>query len=482
MIRFLSDPGSTRPFPPLMERSILAALLAIFILINLLSYQIQPVFSDEPCYTDPAASYILGRGFTSGAWYAQPDGEFFASNVPLHELALIPWLKVFGFGIVQSRSINWLYSIIGILLIWDAIRRAGWVTNPALRLAFCAVTLLTESAYSLNQLGRPDGITFLIAAMAIWAWVLPSPLWRRGLLFAAGIAASWAGLQLIAAFFLICIIGVGIWRLKWITDMIALGFGIIIGLLGLFVLYQHQGVWGRFTESVAPNAGNSARDIYAFSGFFSDRSFLLLAVCFGMIFIRTLCAREPSARKPAIFGTALLLGLPLGLLAFGKFSSHYTWMPALACTLCAAAALERSRPGKLFGSFACGFVLLAVVVGYPRRTGLALVYADDALHAKSHQFVADHITNDDRVIYAAQAYFAVKRITAKSYYYNWYPAIMSEAEAAAVTVMIIEPRTFSELQSKVGGQWRSVGEPMSYPVRRFPNRDTWVELLVYKRL
>jgi hypothetical protein len=464
------------------EMWMLIALLVLFLAANLLALKAQPVFSDEPCYTDPAASFVLGRGFTSGAWYAQPDGEFFASNVPLHELALVPWLKTFGFGILQTRSINWLYSIVGILLIWDAARSAGWINSTWLRLAACGVMLFTETAYSLNQLGRPDGITFLLGAVAVRSFALPSSNWRLWILFIAGAAAAWAGLQLVAAFFLTCLTGLGIWRLRWFREMAALGCGVAAGLLGLFLFYQYHGVWNRFTDSASPNAANSARDIYAFAGFFSDRSFLLLAVCFALIFVSTFFIGGPTARKSALFGGAMLTALPLGLLAFGKFSAHYTWMPALASTLCAAALIERFRPGKLIGAAACTLALLAIAVGYPRRAGISLAFANDDIPRRTEQFTAAHITGDDHVIYAAQAYFPVKRIAAKAYYYNWYPTVMSAAEAAAVTVMIIEPRTFVEMQNKIGGEWNTVGEPLRYPVRRFPNRDTWMELAVYRRV
>ncbi len=473
---------ASRPITIGKELWILTALLVLFVAANLVALSAQPVFSDEPGYADPAASYVLGRGFTSGAWYAQSDGEFFASNVPLHELALVPWLKTFGLGIFQTRSINWLYSIAGILLIWDAARRAGWINSPWLRLAACGVMLFTETAYSLNQLGRPDGITFLIAAAAAWSFVIQSPKWRTSLLFIAGAAAVWAGLQLVAAFFLTCLIGLCLWRLRWFREMAALGSGVSAGMLGLFLFYQHHGVWNRFVASVSPNATTATRDIFAFTGFFSDRSFLLLAACFALIFARALTNGGSATKKTAIFGCAMLAGLPLGLLAFGKFSAHYTWMPALAASLCAAAALERFRPGKLIGTAACVLALLAVAVGYPRRSGIALVCAGDDLHPRTERFAAAHITGDDHVIYAAQAYFPVKRIAAKAYYYNWYPTIMSAAEAAEVTAMIIEPRTLAEMQTKVGGEWRPTGEPLRYPVRRFPNRDAWMELAVYRRI
>ena len=475
------QPAAAHPVTYGRELWILGAMLALFVLANLLALETQPVFSDEPGYTDPAASFVLGRGFTSGAWYAQPDGEFFASNVPLHELALVPWLKAFGFGILQSRSINWLYSIAGILLIWDAVRRHGWIKSPWLRLTVCAMLLFTESAYSLNQLGRPDGITFLIAVTAAWSFGLSHSGWRRCLLLVAGAAAAWAGLQLVAAFCLTCLIGLVLWRLRWSAEIVALGSGVVAGLIGLFLFYQQRGVWERFIDSVLPNTAAASRNIYSYTGFFSDRSFLLLAASAVIIFARSLGGANHGARKTALFGCAMLICLPLGLLACGKFSTHYTWMPMLAATLCAMSVVEQIRCAWLSRVAVTLLMLLAIAVGYPRRAGISLAFAGDDIHLKTEQFVAENIMTDDHVIYAAQAYFPVKRIAAKAYYYNWYPIVMTDAEAAQVTAMIIEPRTFAEMQAKVGGEWHAVAAPLRYPIRRFPSREMWVELAIYRR-
>src|SRR5688572_1207108 len=93
------------------EKWILTALLGVYALLSFLSLGWYPVFIDEPGYSDPSASLLLGQGFTSGAWYAQGYEGFWAGNVPLHQACLYLWMKVFGFSLVAVRSINILYVV-----------------------------------------------------------------------------------------------------------------------------------------------------------------------------------------------------------------------------------------------------------------------------------------------------------------------------------------------------------------------------------
>ena len=94
-------------------------LLAAFLAFNLLTATRYPfVWIDEVMYADPAVNFLLGHGFTSSAWYAQPSGEFWAGNVPLHSALLWVWMKVFGFSITAVRSINYAYLVAVCLLAW----------------------------------------------------------------------------------------------------------------------------------------------------------------------------------------------------------------------------------------------------------------------------------------------------------------------------------------------------------------------------
>src|SRR5258706_1732172 len=89
--------------------AVIALLLAI-LLVNLATALRYPaVCQYEVMYTDPAANLILGKGFTSTAWYVQTGEKFWAANTPLHEMALSGWIRIFGFSPLAVRSINYVW-------------------------------------------------------------------------------------------------------------------------------------------------------------------------------------------------------------------------------------------------------------------------------------------------------------------------------------------------------------------------------------
>jgi len=108
--KIITKMGTHQMKPVLLDKwepAVLLAGLLLFFGVNLFTISLAPQpWGDEPGYTDPAVNLALGRGFTSTTWYAQTGEEFWAGNVPLHQITLAAWLKVFGFGIDQVRSIN----------------------------------------------------------------------------------------------------------------------------------------------------------------------------------------------------------------------------------------------------------------------------------------------------------------------------------------------------------------------------------------
>ena len=91
-------------------------------------------------YTDPAANFSFGAGFTSTAWYAQRYDAFWAGNVPLHALLLGAWLKLVPFGPSGVRSLNFLLVALAVVFFWRASERVEGFT-PSLRLALCLLLL-----------------------------------------------------------------------------------------------------------------------------------------------------------------------------------------------------------------------------------------------------------------------------------------------------------------------------------------------------
>jgi hypothetical protein len=463
-----------------LEIPLLVTLILGFILLNIPLSKFQIVFADEPGYTDPAVSAVLGQGFSSGAWYAQNDEAFFAGNVPLHELLLIPWLKLFGFGLLQVRSINWLYVALGCALIWDLLRQTGWIKRPLNRLGIVTLLLFGETSYLLCHLGRPDGITFLLATAGLWLLSLSNRQLRLALFVLIGALSSWAGLQLVAYWIILSLIGLGFYRFKYFHEMIALGSGTLLGLAGLYLLYQHFGVWDDFLKSILPHTTSSSRSKYAFTGFYGDRSFLLLGLASCLIFSSELPRSSYPCRLTAWLGLTTISMIPLGLLLLGKFPAHYTWMPLLATLLIAGKVLETLNYKKWPIKLSLVFILVALLAGYPRRVLVAALNWKDQTNAATQEFVGKYLKQNDHVLYSSQAYYAVKDKSERTYYFNWYPRVMSEEEKEALTFLALDPEHFKEISQNLPGSWEKI-DSLHFFARRLPNSDISCTLSIYTK-
>jgi hypothetical protein len=193
-------------------------------------------------------------------------------------------------------------------------------------------------------------------------------------------------------------------------------------------------------------------------------------------------APRPAAALLPLLGLLLLAGLAVGLDIFGKFPHYYTWTPLIAAGLCAAICWSNTPPRRLLKWTALGLLTLSIAAGYPRRVAVANMFHDDQTNARTVEFVKAHISSSARVIYAAQAYYAVKPLAARAYYYNWYPRIITPEEASQVTALIIQPKFFESLIPVLGGHWEPVSEPFHFKVRRFPKTDLRLNLIVYRNV
>jgi len=464
-------------------------LVLIFILTLFLglSFSLAPMClpsPDEPGYTDPAASWALGQGFHSGAWYAQNNEEFFAGNVPLHHITLSYWFRLFGFSAGSSRFHNFFLVVLAAIFLWDGLRRsrifpAGW------RLFVISVVVLSESAFYMSLTGRPDAITCCIASATFWSMTLRSDALRFPLLVLAGALAPWAGIQLAAASAfvfgaLFLVLRLRVWR-----EVLAFASGGIAGTLALFVFYDINGVLPQFLASVFPHAGARNFSIYRFTGFWSDRSLLILWLtslfCIGVAFQKR--SSSPDGFRLALALAVSVFGLPLFLVAVGKFSSAYTWMPTWLGVPIVARWLVFGTENRLV-RVTLGFLVAASAIagGYPRLVMKLYANHGDRPLEQMERLAASVIRPGDCIAYSAPAFYSVKPRAREAYYVNWYLNPMSSEDRAQLNLAIIEPHLLPWIQKATGTEWQEVGKPETLKVRRFMRDAKDLEIVAYRRV
>jgi len=467
------------------EPFVVLAICILFLWLNWFLGQTALVGPDEPGYSDPAASLYMGQGFTSGAWYAQSSEKFWAGNVPLHEIVLYGWYRLFGFNHLGVRMLSALYVCVGVLLVWDFFRRTRFLHGPGCRLFLVATLLCVESTFYVCQAGRPDGITYLLAALAIWSFALRSVRLRYTVLFVVSALVPWSGLQLAVALGIVMFTVLISLRGKPWREFLFTAAGGLIGVLALVGFYAWHGVWPDFLASILPHTAGADRTIYKVDGFISDRSywFLVLAT-FGATALAFL--KKPADLRLGPLAWAAMgafIGLPIVLFLAGKFPAGYAWMPSLVGIPILLVWVEQcSTRSRLLAAGIGGLVAFAAFVGYPR------IFIKDRLDPSpwtAEQAMTDMaplVKPSDYVIYSGPAFYPSKSIAEKAFYVNWYLRPITEEEKKKVSLLLVEPQWISTIEPLLGRKWEEVGPVFKVPVRKMFRKTQIIEIRAYRPL
>jgi len=479
--------------------AILSLLLAIYFIASIFLLPDMPIHVDEPAYTDPAASLFLKHEFSSGAWYAQNIHEFWAGNVPLHQILLSSWYRQFGFSLVSTRAINLIYVVVAMFLLWRGLVQTDWFAFGRWRITLVGTVLGTFSVGLMPFWGRPDGITLLLLCAVFCAWSVRGVETVR--LLVLGLLAFlsvWAGLQLAVAvgFFGIVLLAVDFKR-QWKT-VSALAVGGLCGVVMLVWFYVANGVWNGFLASVMPHMGGNTQGAPPRTwshriGFLKDPSYLMVilatvATVVGMFWKWT------RNRNPLILRTNLLLlafsvGLPLvfvGLSVFPTYYSFFAVIPALV-TIFYAGSKGLLIPELKWTALSAA--ALAVIFGAPWSMALAFTHNTDNQTRVFEEFVAKVVKPTDCVLYERPAYYALKQRTPKCYLINWYFPHMKSEEKKNLTLLLLAKDTFDRTSPLLEGNWIQVLEPAAVPNRNLKalsNSDWYrknpiIELRAYRR-
>lgn len=455
------------------ELTYLVLILAAYALLSYVSLPWYSVNVDEPAYTDPAASLAMGQGFTSGAWYAQGYEGFWAGNVPLHQVCLYLWMKLFGTGLVAVRSLNILFVVVGVGLLWAALKRLGILKTPGVRLSTVALVLCSHSGAVWVNIGRPDAICVTLAGLMLFAFSVESRGRRLALLGLAGAAAPWAAIPLALVVGFAGVVLVLCFRKRFLGEVLCMAAGGLAGAASLVALYHSQGVLDAFLQSILPHSSFFADKIRCIPppvGNLKQRLGGLTDYTLVCVFTATACAwlaswRERTARPFLSLGFLALAGVPVLLAGAGVFPAYYAWF-ALVPGLVALMALwerglirNRHLKAGVLVSLGC-----LVLLGFPRVWVMGFIYRADDVNGRAERFVASVLDANDVVLTQPQAWYGAKASAHRVY--NGYRAPnLTPAEAASLTAVISNPAFFHAQRKILTGKWTECPERLSVPNR-----------------
>jgi hypothetical protein len=444
------------------ESLVVLSTLALFVIINLATATRFPVvWVDEVCYTDPAANLLMGNGFTSSAWPFQARDHFWASRVPLHQALLWGWMKLFGFGPVAARSINYFLMAAAGWLLWRAVARLGLVSAPRTRIFLLWIVLLEYGTSLAYRSGRYDSLTILLSVAAALAFVIPTTLTRCLALVAIGSLCALAGLQLLPFALLFCAVLVVFARGRFLRECAALGFGMMLGFGFFYLLCSAKGVWPDFiaaTRSGRQASGNLSHDPS------------LPPLFLGALLLAVEQARHArlNPRSPLVFGLVGCVVVLVGMKHLAVFPTYYTWMVSipLAVGVCSALSNESLTLKKPLVALGAASVVVACLAGLPLQLASAAFFWQERDYARVESFVQRNVHSNDWVCCEPAAYYAVKKRAAALFLPEY--CLTTPKENARLNLLIIHPVRARELTALLGGDWIRSPDELPPGSRKFP--------------
>lgn len=476
-----------------------ACLLMVIASVNLATLERSPtVWIDEVAYIDPGVNLATGKGFTSSAWYSGPKENIWVGNTPLYPLLVAGWVKMFGLDIVPTRLLNFVFYFLAVLAVWFGLTRSGLLQRVSSRLCLVALLLMGFGPTFIYRNARPDALSVLFFSLIFLACCLERRTARYLLIAAASFLLPFAGLGGLPYLALCGLLWLGLVGWRGFGDVFVAGAASACGLLSLYLSYSALGMWEGFRASTSSHSTMMlldqglpvllARWWDVLKEFRGDLS--LLALLAGLI--AALCAgyfwrvfRLP-ARSFLLLVFALMV--PAVMLIVGTFPVYYGWMSYVPAVFAWALWLDHIPPSNQV-SFAPSFARLACLAlgfvvacaGLPLRTALAASQWSARDYEPVRRLVQEAVRPDDVVFGSPQIYYAAKPV-AREVYTGTYLQAMSDLERREVSVLLVDPKLFPEMERELGKGWVPIADDAAVKSVRNQHGANTYNLKAWRRI
>lgn len=468
------------------------AVLISFLIVSLAVATISPtVGSDEAGYTDPAANYYFGNGFTSTLW-GQDRHAFWCGNVPLYQLLLCVCFKVFGFGLFQARAVNDFLVVAAAFLIWAGVRQSEMIKTARWRL-ICLFLILSGSASTITfRTIRPDATMFFACAAVFFFSTFPRSACLRHVLGAMAAALlPVAGVPMLPYLSLWLMVWLFCFGLKAWAQFASICIGFAGGVVLLILFYGHFASFKAFLDIILPftafggAAGNAGESFLSqklwgeapgtdtiFTCFFGnplstvdpktlcDHSAVLLFILFIILAARSRNFSDRQFRSKVLFVILFTLVVPPVMHFAGHYRSMYRWMTYIPLTVAISWLMELEwdeLAGTNLRRVAVVVVCISLALGVPVRTLVALPGSSSRSEAPLEYTAAQLVRPGDVVICNRKAWFSMRAHASLVYVCNQ-PArgqfsMTVDLPTNQVGLLCLMPGDYDLVVKKIGGHW-----------------------------
>ncbi|MBI4753889.1 MAG: hypothetical protein HY778_00365 [Betaproteobacteria bacterium] len=476
-----------RPGPdPATERRELMAVLAVVAAVMAAAAWAClhfPPWIDEAQFVDPAASLFFGKGWTSSAWPYQTPEEFWMGNAPLYTGLVYVWMKLFGFGLLEARSLNHVLLAMSAVTFWVAIRRLQLVGSAAGRVLMVALILTGLGVAHDSWSARYDMLTVAVVAAATLAFSATGRRTRLGFLALIGFVAPLAGFHLAVYLAVFALYLLWPMRLKVLREAAALGCGMAAGVAFLLGVAAARGLLKKFLlitfgskHVISGQVGQAlmqgdlqgvARLLDWPSIYYQDPS---LSAVLGVAAIMAgfaLAGRVRIGGRELVFLLGVAVVIPTVVFLAGKFPLAYSWMAYIPCVVWVArhfpdVSVEMPAPVRSAGVVLLG---LAMAAGLGALLVEAHRTSDMGHHGQYAQRIAAEVKRGELVYADFEAYFAARRHAGRVFVptYGQTGLVPGIPESAEITVLVLRPENVERTLELVGGQWVEVAAVSAVP-------------------
>ena len=405
---------------------------------------------DEVMFVDAPMHYVQGKGWTTHSWYSIANQQPFLLYPPLYSMTLVPWMKVFGTGIIACRSLN---VAVTLFVGWGLIRILQQLNQ---RISIIQVLLLiillwyTSDMVFMYSNGRPDlmGALFLVFIVneMIRTFKSGKRKWSIFILSAFLITTSIQAAVCLVILLLLSFFVLETYR----KDIMHLAFlpvsGIFMGFIMICAFMAYHGHLISFVVNIFSYSG-TAKAVTAFilpimgdcigidTGYYLEKlskmgvesplymhliaaftrpAYVLLLIAdfiFFLVYLKHF-KREPCYMiiKYLFVMTA---GIPLLMVFAGRFEPYYYWMAYLPLFL--LTVLLFKLPNYRWGYFVIAISVLFILTH--DRT-----QKDSNDYHELESFIS-HCTmlKDKRIIAPFSVFYAISELSCTTYYLGILP-------------------------------------------------------------
>ena len=445
------------------EVQFVAILLLLFAVFNIATAPYSPdAWLDEVCYTDPGATLALEGHFTSTSWDALRSKPVWVGNVPIHELALSIWFRVFGFSPRVARGTGIVYFTVALSVLFAIVRSQKLLVTPLSRILLICVLMSATGLTAICRNGRYDALALLLLTLWIWVatWYPKKPAISLCLVVLITALMPASALYLGPILAVTCGIAFFVWKRRFFPILLASGLGGVLGIVSIQIAYRIAGVQHPFKAILASAGGTDLVGDFMLA--VAGNPSYLAAILVGIIFC-FLLRREIHKNPMLTVGAALFIAgflMPLCLASVSKITIYYTWATTIPATVGAFIMMQQaigvSHRIKLIG---ISVILLATVPGFPRRCvriyGAWLQNRPELIAS----FVSRNRSSDDTVFVdgnALQVYYPL-RLASNAVYWIQLPETQQQSQSVSLAFFSSSGEE-TRLDKLFGGNWRLVDQ------------------------